>query len=111
MKTMFGSQELWDLVKKGGAESDDEAKERENKKHDTKALCLIQQAVDEPILDRIVEAVSAHVAWEVIRKQYQGSSKVVSVRKQALRQSFKTLQMDDSESIYARLLLKDSDNC
>lgn len=81
------------------AETKDEATDMKKKKKDAKALSIIQQAMDEPILDRIAEVESAHAAWEVIRKQYQGSTKVASVRKQSLRQNFKTLQMDDSESI------------
>lgn len=55
--------------------------------------------VDEPILYRIAKVELAHAAWDVIKKQYQGSSKVVSVRKQPLRQDFETLQMDDGKSI------------
>lgn len=90
MKTVFRSQELWELVEKGAAEGEDEVKMKENKKKDAKALCLIQQAVDGPILDRIEEAETAHAAWEIIKKLYQGSSKMMTVRKQALRQSFET---------------------
>lgn len=92
MKTVFKSQELWDLVEKGVSESKDEAQERENKKRDSKALCLIQQAVDGLNLDRISEAKSAHEAWEMLRKQCQGTTKMRSMRIQALRQEFETLQ-------------------
>lgn len=42
--------------------SKDEAQVRKNKKRDAKALCLIQQAVDGPNLDRISEAKSVHEA-------------------------------------------------
>ncbi|XP_039134278.1 uncharacterized protein LOC120271668 [Dioscorea cayenensis subsp. rotundata] len=41
MKTIFRSQELWDLVENGVTESKDEALERDNRKRDAKALCLI----------------------------------------------------------------------
>lgn len=68
MKTVFRSQELWELVEKGIGEGEDEARQRENKKKDAKALCLIQQAVDGPILDRIAEAETAHEAWEIVKK-------------------------------------------
>lgn len=34
--------------------------EKANKKHDAKAMCLIQQAVEGPNLNRIIEAKSAH---------------------------------------------------
>ncbi|XP_039140523.1 uncharacterized protein LOC120277740 [Dioscorea cayenensis subsp. rotundata] len=101
MKTVFRSQELWDLVENGVTESKDEAVERENRKRDAKALCLIQQAVDGPNLDRIAEAKSAHDAWEILRKHCLGTSKVLSVRIQALRQDFETLQMGDDEGVQA----------
>lgn len=84
MKTISRSQELWELVEKGICDGEDEVKQRENKKRDTKALCLIQQAVDGPILDQIAETETMHEAWEIVKKQYQGSSKIMTVRKQAL---------------------------
>ncbi|XP_039119351.1 uncharacterized protein LOC120255632 [Dioscorea cayenensis subsp. rotundata] len=99
MKTIFRSQELWDLVENGWTESKDETVERENRKRDTKALCLIQQAVDGPNLNRIAEAKSAHDAREILRKHCLGTSKVLSVRIQALRQDFETLQMGDDEGV------------
>ncbi|XP_039138742.1 uncharacterized protein LOC120276070 [Dioscorea cayenensis subsp. rotundata] len=68
IKTVFKSQELWDLVKKGLAETKEEAQ-------------------------------TAHEAWEVLKKQYHGTSKALEVRLQALRQGFETLQMEDHESI------------
>lgn len=46
-------------------------------KKDAKALCLIQQAMDEPILDQIVEAATTKEAWEIIKGEYQGSSQVM----------------------------------
>lgn len=88
MKTVFKFQELWDLVEKGADESEDKAMKRENKKRDAKVLSLIQQAVNEPILDRIAKPETTHVAWEVIKNQYQGKSKVTSLRKQVLWQNF-----------------------
>ncbi|XP_039135714.1 uncharacterized protein LOC120273134 [Dioscorea cayenensis subsp. rotundata] len=99
MKTVFQSQDLWDLVESGMPKGEDEAKAKESKKRDAKARCLIQQAVDGLVLDRIAEAETAHQAWEIIKRQHEGSSKMVSVRKQALRQSFETLQMEDNESV------------
>ncbi|XP_039127023.1 uncharacterized protein LOC120263212 [Dioscorea cayenensis subsp. rotundata] len=99
MKTVFRSLELWDLVESGVVETKDDAMTRENKKRDARAMCLIQQAVDGPNLDRISETKTAHEAWEVLRKQCQGTSKVLSVRIQALRQDFETLQMGDDEAV------------
>ncbi|KAA3475373.1 UBN2 domain-containing protein [Gossypium australe] len=44
MKTLFKSQELWDLVENRYPDDDGEAKLRENQKRDNKALFFIQQA-------------------------------------------------------------------
>jgi len=52
MKTVFQSQELWEMVDKRLGDEKDEVKMTENKKRDAKALCLIQQPVDGPILDK-----------------------------------------------------------
>ena len=60
MKTLFCSQELWDLVENGFVEPLDQAAYnflsqaqkdllKENKKKDAKALFLIQQAMEESI--------------------------------------------------------------
>lgn len=62
MKTVFRSQELWDLVENDRTDSKDEAVERANRKRDSKVFCLIQQAADGPNLDRIVDAKTAHEA-------------------------------------------------
>lgn len=42
MKTVFRSQEFWDLVEKGVVKTEDEARDRENMKRDAKALSIIQ---------------------------------------------------------------------
>lgn len=61
-------------------ESKDEAVEKDNRKHDAKALCLIHQAVAGPNLDCIAETKSAHEAWDILRKQCQGTTRVLSLR-------------------------------
>ena len=38
MRTLFKSQDLWDLVENGYQEQDEEARLKENKKKDSKAL-------------------------------------------------------------------------
>ena len=42
MRTLFKSQELWDLVDVGYSDKEEEAKVRENRKRDSKALFFIQ---------------------------------------------------------------------
>ncbi|GKB15468.1 hypothetical protein Tco_0849391 [Tanacetum coccineum] len=71
MKTLFRSQDLWDLVDKGCAYStSEETTNKENQKRDAKALFFIQQAVDETIFSRIAAANSAKEAWDTL-KTYQ----------------------------------------
>lgn len=64
----------------------DKVKQKENKKKDAKALHLIQQAVDRPILNRIAEIETTHKVQKIIKKQYLGSSNMITVRKQVPRQ-------------------------
>ena len=67
MKTLFKSQDLWDLVENGYSEpDDDEARLKENKKNDSKALFFIQQAVHENIFSRIMGATTSKEAWRIL---------------------------------------------
>ncbi|KAH0682587.1 hypothetical protein KY289_020339 [Solanum tuberosum] len=70
MKTILKSQDLWDLVERGFADSDEENRLRDSKEKDAKAL-----------------------------KEFQGDSKVIVVRLQSLRREFETLMMKNGESI------------
>ena len=81
MKTLFMSQDLWDLVSDGFVDlidpTEDEAERlKEIKKKDARALFLIQQALDETIFSRIAAATTSFEAWETLKKEFQGSSKV-----------------------------------
>ncbi|GKC80945.1 hypothetical protein Tco_1136662 [Tanacetum coccineum] len=80
MKTLFRSQDLWDLVGKGCADStSEETTNKENRKSDAKALFFIQQAVDETIFSRIAAAKSAKEACDTLKTEYQSSAKVITV--------------------------------
>lgn len=94
MKTLFRSQELWDLVE-NGYEDDD----RETKKRDAKALFFIQQALHDTIFSRIAAAETSKEAWMILKNEFQGSSKVITVKLQSLRREFETLFMKDNESV------------
>nr|GEZ63560.1 DUF4219 domain-containing protein/UBN2 domain-containing protein [Tanacetum cinerariifolium] len=66
------SQELWELVENGIAETSvDETGRRESMKKDAKALFFIQQAVDETIFLRIAAANSDKEAWDTLKMEYQ----------------------------------------
>lgn len=89
MKTFFRSQNLWKIIKVGVDKDGSEDKKMENEKDDAKALFLIQQAVDEIIFHRIVRFNSAKEAWDHIKNENQGTSKMI--RQQTLRQKFDLL--------------------
>ncbi|GKE14929.1 retrovirus-related pol polyprotein from transposon TNT 1-94 [Tanacetum coccineum] len=78
--------------------SNDEACLKENQKRDAKALFFIQQAVDESIFSRISAATSAKQAWSLLKTEYQGSAKVITVKLQSLRRDFETSYMKNNES-------------
>ena len=81
MRTLFNSQDLWDMVENGIAEtSDEDTRSRENQKRDAKALFFIQQAVEESIFSRIAAATSSNEAWTILKTEFQGSSKVITVK-------------------------------
>lgn len=99
MKTLFQSQDLWDLVENGYSEHDEENRMKKSKKKDSKALFFIQQSVHETIFPRISAATTSKEAWTILRSEYQGTSKVVAVKKQTLRHEFETLHMKSNESV------------
>ena len=99
MKTLFKSQELWDLVETGYDDPDEEGRLKENKKKDNKALFFIQQAVHESIFSKIAAVTTAREAWLTLQIPYQGSSRVIIVKLQSLRRDFETLYMKSGESV------------
>jgi len=67
MKTMFKSQELWDLVESGYTKPDPTSAQpnqqlKETQKKYAKALFLIQSALEDNIFPRIAAATIAHEA-------------------------------------------------
>ncbi|VVB12387.1 unnamed protein product [Arabis nemorensis] len=65
MKTMFRSQECWDLVENGFVDAnlaEPDQRLKDNHKKDAKALFLIQTALDEDILSRISAVNLSHEA-------------------------------------------------
>uniref|UniRef100_A0A803LNQ1 UBN2 domain-containing protein n=1 Tax=Chenopodium quinoa TaxID=63459 RepID=A0A803LNQ1_CHEQI len=105
MKTLFKSQELWDIVETGYTEPDPAPATptqqlKENRKKDAKALLFIQSALDDEIFPRIMSAANAQEAWEILKQEYLGDQRVIKVRLQTLRRE---LMMGDKESIQAYL--------
>ncbi|XP_073021591.1 uncharacterized protein [Primulina eburnea] len=99
MKTLLKSQDLWDLVEHGCTDPDEESRLRENRKRDSKALVIMQQAVHDCIFSRIASATTSKQEWSILQKEFQGDSKVIVVRLQSLRRDIETLIMNKGESI------------
>ncbi|XP_010277694.1 PREDICTED: uncharacterized protein LOC104612075 [Nelumbo nucifera] len=102
MKTMFTSQELWDLVEKGFEDTnptEPDQRLRETHKKDAKALFLIQQALDEKIFPRIAAGSTSTQAWEILKQEFLGDKKVITIKLQTLRRDFETLAMKEKESV------------
>lgn len=76
MKTLFKSQELWDLVENGFPDPDEGHAQhlRENRKKDSKALFLIPQSLHDDIFPRISAAETSNEAWEILQKEYMRRS-------------------------------------
>lgn len=91
-------QGLWDLVENGNVAQDDEARLKENKK-DSKASFFIQQAGHDTIFSRIAAAETSKDAWEILRKKFQGSAKVIIVKLKSLMRDFETLFIKRNESV------------
>ncbi|GJR23799.1 retrovirus-related pol polyprotein from transposon TNT 1-94 [Tanacetum coccineum] len=94
----IGSQDLWDHIE-NDVQSSNEAQTKEYEKKDAKALFFIQQAVDESIFSRIASATTAKQAWTILSTEYQGSSKVITVKLQSLRREFETSSMKSNEPV------------
>ncbi|KAK2983132.1 hypothetical protein RJ640_022604 [Escallonia rubra] len=89
----------WPIAFQGYPDPDEESRLKENKKKDSKALVIIQQAVHDSVFSRIAAATTSKQAWPIMRKEFQGDSKVIVVRLQSLRRDFETLYMKSGESI------------
>ena len=98
------SQDLWDLVEGGyeepatpeAFEAWNQAKHkeyRECKMKDAKALLFILQWVSKSIFPRIMDATKAIDAWEILKKDFQGSNRIICIKLQSLWREFDNLKM------------------
>ncbi|KAK4258901.1 hypothetical protein QN277_005297 [Acacia crassicarpa] len=110
MKTLLGSQDIWDLVEDGCTEPADAAADaaltdaqrkmlKDSRKKDKKALFLIFQGVDESILEKISDAKTSKNAWEILQKSCEGVDKAKKIRLQSLRAEFENLKMQNTEPV------------
>ena len=108
MKTLFKSQELWDIVETGYTEPEEapavpSQQLRENRNKDAKALFFIQLAVDDEIFPRIADSTTSNMAWNTLKQEYLGDKKIISVKLQTLSRKFETLAMAKTESVQVYL--------
>ena len=88
MRTIFISEDLWEIVEDGYVEDTEEltaAKRKElkeTKQKDAKALTLVHQCVSKTIFSRISGATTSKDAWDILKQQYQGFEKVVAMKLQ-----------------------------
>nr|GEV54351.1 retrovirus-related Pol polyprotein from transposon TNT 1-94 [Tanacetum cinerariifolium] len=102
MSTLFKSQELWELVENGFVDSkpaEPDQALRDNRKKDAKALFFIQSALDDDNFHHIASANTSNQAWEILKQEFLGDRKVITVILQTLRWEFEMLKMKDKESL------------
>nr|XP_010939511.1 uncharacterized protein LOC105058324 [Elaeis guineensis] len=110
MKSLFGSQDLWEIVNDGYTEPtpDQERGYNQNQKEalrvtrrrDKKVLFQLYQTLDEVTFERIVEATSVKQAWDTLSIIFKGEEKVKRIRLQQLRREFKVATMKETENIF-----------
>ncbi|XP_059592994.1 ankyrin repeat-containing protein ITN1 isoform X3 [Vitis vinifera] len=75
MRTLFISEDLWELVDKGYVEEEiPRDAMRDVRKNDAKALFFIQQAISESIFPQISKAMKSKEAWDSLQTKYQSTS-------------------------------------
>ncbi|XP_034686505.1 ankyrin repeat-containing protein At5g02620-like isoform X2 [Vitis riparia] len=79
MRTLFISEDLWELVDKGYVEEEIPRDAiRDVLKNDAKALFFIQQAITESIFPQISKATKSKEAWDTLQTKYQSTTKVAA---------------------------------
>ncbi|XP_069144340.1 uncharacterized protein [Solanum lycopersicum] len=104
MKTLFMSQDFWDLIEDGFTDvaelnAGEKRRLKEIIKKDSKSMFFIQQVIHKTIFSRILAATTSRYAWLILKTELQGSSKVITVKRQSLRRDFETLFMNNNESV------------
>ena len=94
MKALFISQELWELVEGGYEEPPDTTTLQV--KQGRKGASLYSTRVS-TIFSRIIFASRAKVAWEMLKQEFKGSVKVISIKLQSLWRDFDNITMKDND--------------
>ncbi|GJY34980.1 hypothetical protein Tco_0420358 [Tanacetum coccineum] len=122
MTTLFKSQELWELVEYEFPDpkpTEQDQALRDNRKKDAKALFFIQSALDDDIFPHIASANTSNQAWEILKQEFFGDRKVITIKLQTLHREFETLKMkdnvrfdgteDDKCFVYFLIIMNDED--
>ena len=111
MRSIFISQDLWEVVQEGYEQSPkDDTKElswdktkikqyKQIRIRDIYALSLLYRGVDEAILTTIMPTKTATEAWRVLETKYKGSEEVILFKLQYLWREFDNLLMIENETI------------
>lgn len=107
MKTLLGSQSLWDIVEKGYREPEEDEHQsvaqiaalEKTQVKEKSALYLLYNAVDESGFEKIANAASSKEAWEILEVVHRGNHRVRQIRLQTLRGEFECLKMEDKERV------------
>ncbi|GAV58017.1 DUF4219 domain-containing protein [Cephalotus follicularis] len=83
MKALLGSQEAWNIVKKGYDEPENERALNQNKKNtfqknrklDQHAISIIHMGLDECMFVKVASATKAKEAWEILENNFKRSRK------------------------------------
>ncbi|XP_031253080.1 uncharacterized protein LOC116111015 [Pistacia vera] len=95
MRTLFTSQELWDVFEHGIT---DEVLSDEEKKLNTPKPCsLFNKRYMSHSRIAVVETTTK--AWKILKNEYQGSAKVITVKLQTYCRDFENLLMQNNESV------------
>ncbi|KAI4365217.1 hypothetical protein MLD38_021223 [Melastoma candidum] len=76
-----------------------EKKEKENVMKNAMALRILQQSVSKTIYPRLFGFKKAKEAWSVLKKEFQGSEKVIAIKLQGLWRDFDNLAMKELEMV------------
>ncbi|XP_073221577.1 uncharacterized protein [Cicer arietinum] len=105
MKVLFGYQDVLDMITDGitplgkEATAAQQAKFKEDKKKDYKAIFLIHSCVDSDNFEKVGDCDSTKTAWGILEKAYASVDKAKVVRLQTHKRQFELLQMEDKETI------------
>ncbi|KAI4312697.1 hypothetical protein MLD38_037498 [Melastoma candidum] len=95
METIFLSQDLWRIVDEGFEEDDELPSEEEGAGEQEKKAreIVMKNVMAKTIYPRLYGLKKAKEAWSVLKKEFQGSEKVTSIKLQGLWRDFDNLAM------------------